>query len=232
MFFLCHKVSSAEIASYQLLSLEFYALMDGRNKTPNTSRKLSWLLRHGATECGLSIRSDGFVDLDDIIALPQFQQVSRQEVRDIVDNDNKERFRLLEDRSCGKLFLRANQGHSGSVAEQINPESLLCRLTENDVADFPMCVHGTSKSAWASIKCDGLSKMRRQMIHMASGVPSTGGVISGMRKSSEVIIHIDLERAIQDGVPFYVSSNGVILSPGVEASGILPAKYFSEVTIP
>ena len=40
------------------------------------SKKLSWLLRHGAIEEGLNMGTDGFVKLDDILARNDFKGVT------------------------------------------------------------------------------------------------------------------------------------------------------------
>jgi 2'-phosphotransferase len=48
-----------------------------------------------------------------------------------------------------------------------------------------------------------------------------------MRSSCDVYIHIDLFEAIKDGINFYISSNNVILTEGID--GILPPKYFKKV---
>lgn len=69
--------------------------------------------------------------------------------------------------------------------------------------------------------------MKRQHIHFAQGVPADK-VISGMRKSSQVLIYIDLERAMRAGIKFYLADNGVILSKGDE-SGFVPIEFFSRV---
>jgi RNA:NAD 2'-phosphotransferase (TPT1/KptA family) len=58
--------------------------------------------------------------------------------------------------------------------------------------------------------------MNRCHIHFATGLPGENGVVSGMRRSSEVLIFIDLHKAITDGVPFYISENSVILCPGLD----------------
>ncbi|KAL9114324.1 MAG: hypothetical protein Q9227_001746 [Pyrenula ochraceoflavens] len=42
-----------------------------------------------------------------------------------------------------------------------------------------------------------------------------GTVISGMRHDAQVLIYIDLHRAMSSGVPFWRSENGVILSEGI-----------------
>ena len=41
-------------------------------------------------------------------------------------------------------------------------------------------------------------------------------------------IYIDLEKALKGGIPFFVSENKVVLSPGNER-GYIPATYFQRV---
>ena len=45
---------------------------------------------------------------------------------------------------------------------------------------------GTYHACLPSILCTGLSKMARNHIHFAAGLPESDGVISGMRSTSEV----------------------------------------------
>jgi hypothetical protein len=49
-----------------------------------------------------------------------------------------------------------------------------------------------------------------------------------MRNTSDILIHIDLERALAAGIKFFLSTNGVVLTEG-DASGFLPPTYFSRV---
>jgi hypothetical protein len=51
--------------------------------------------------------------------------------------------------------------------------------------------------------------------------------MSGARQDVDVLIYIDLPKAMAAGVKFYMSSNGVVLTRGVGESGVLPAVYFS-----
>ena len=69
--------------------------------------------------------------------------------------------------------------------------------------------------------------MNRLHIHFAPGMPKEEGVVSGMRGSCDVIIEIDMAGAMKDGIDFYISSNKVILTEGID--GLLPAKYFKKV---
>ena len=89
-------------------------------------------------------------------------------------------------------------------------------------------VHGTYYNVVEPIMTTGLNKMARNHIHMAIGMPGKKGVISGMRSQCEVVIDINMAKAMYDGnVPFLISSNKVILSPGIQ--GILPHQYFRSV---
>ena len=54
--------------------------------------------------------------------------------------------------------------------------------------------------------------MSRQHIHFANGIPGESEVIRGMRKSCQVINHLDLTKANESGLTFYLSKNNVILS--------------------
>lgn len=70
--------------------------------------------------------------------------------------------------------------------------------------------------------------MNRIHIHFAKGLPNDGAVISGMRKSAQIYIYINLQKALDDGIQFFTSANDVILSPG-NKEGIIEAKYFFKV---
>lgn len=189
------------------------------------SKNLAYLLRHGATKEGLKIRPDGFVNVDEILAHLAKKQLKLgpRQLQDIVDNNDKKRFELKS--LDGVLHIRAVQGHS---LNHIQEESLMTKLTAAAAAAYPTVVHGTYFSSWASIAVQGLSKMGRNHIHFAIGEPGEAGVISGMRRSAQVLVFIDLAAAIADGIDFYRSNNDVILTPG-DAKGFLAPKYFKQV---
>ena len=179
------------------------------------SRKLCKLLRHNPRN--LNIKSDGYIKIVDILRLSDFKKYEKSDIIRIVDNNDKQRFSI---KNIGDtMLIRANQGHSIDI---VNSEQLLTKI--NNPSAIPICVHGTYFKAWKSIKTSGLNRMKRNHIHMASCMPGEDGVISGMRSNCEIIIHIDIENAINDGgLDFYKSSNNVILTKGP----ILP-RYFSK----
>ncbi|XP_058016079.1 tRNA 2'-phosphotransferase 1 [Ahaetulla prasina] len=193
-----------------------------RDQDPDVrlSKALSYALRHGAENLGLRMSSDGFVDVGEILHLPQFKAWSEEDVKRIVETNEKQRFALCQHPSSGHLQIRANQGHSLQVPGlELTPLQTL--------QDFPETVaHGTLLCHWPAIRQRGLSRMGRTHIHLAPGLPGEGAVLSGMRLSSEVAIIIDVPKALADGISFFRSANGVILTPG-NADGLLLPRYFS-----
>jgi hypothetical protein len=48
-----------------------------------------------------------------------------------------------------------------------------------------------------------------------------------MRHNCEIAIWVDLREALRDNIPFYVSTNKVILTPGID--GVLTTHYIQKV---
>jgi 2'-phosphotransferase len=203
------------------------------------SHKLSLGLRHKAVELGWSMTPDGYVPVDQVLQHSLFRGYTRQDIETVVETNDKQRFHLCQrprsnydaspEEEDTVLCIRANQGHSLPF---IDADLLLQRLSEDNLLQkVPMMVHGTYWDAWQCIQASGgLSKMTRNHIHFATGLPRDDGVISGMRRSCEVYIFIDIAKCVRDQVPIYQSANGVLLSDGVGGSGILQMEYFSHVT--
>ncbi|CAF0758885.1 unnamed protein product, partial [Didymodactylos carnosus] len=187
-----------------------------RDKTIQLSKALSWLLRHAVEEQGLTFQPGGYVYVSDVLKHPSFQSYTLDDVHKCVETNEKKRFGLKTDEQ-GQEMIRAHQGHS------IDAHVDLREIT--DPHEFPTVVHGTYLRHWPNIGQGGLSKMNRTHIHFAPGMPRDSGVISGMRSSAQVFITIDMEKAMNDGYKFYVSTNNVILCPG-NSQGYLPSEYF------
>ncbi|KAA1468922.1 hypothetical protein DENSPDRAFT_795237 [Dentipellis sp. KUC8613] len=191
------------------------------------SKTLSWILRHGAKSEGLYMRPDGFVRVTDLLASPKLQtQLDFAGLEKIVQDDKKMRYTMMSGPDekapdAGDIcWIRANQGHSMQTVK-LDLKPIL------SASDIPMAVHGTNKKAWPSIAKQGLSKMTRNHIHLAQGVPGNG-VISGMRNSASVLIYIDVQKALDAGILFFLSDNGVVLTEG-DSRGFLSPEFFSRV---
>lgn len=195
------------------------------------SKKLSAVLRHRIDENGLRpvLRPDGYVPLSALLEVKGFGGTSVEQVRAVVEGNDKQRFALLEEPD-GTIFIRANQGHTVSG---LDADEMLTRMDEAAAAELGgRAVHGTYRAAWAKIVASGgLSKMKRNHIHLAANLPGDSGVISGMRSSAEVHVWVDLRGAIAAGIPFFRSANGVVLTPG-DASGVLPLRFFERAVDP
>lgn len=194
--------------------------------TTAPSRTLSRILRHDARRRGIFIDPSGFVTVANLLRQPELRSTTLADLRAIVANCPKQRFGL-ERRRDGEWWIRANQGHS---LAGIRAEELCTKITLTTADRYRSVVHGTTRAAWHSIRGSGLHRMQRQHVHFGQGPPSAGsGPGTGVRKSSQVLVHIDLHAALGAGIPFYVSANGVILSPGEGTTGTVPVKYFSKV---
>nr|CAB3466878.1 unnamed protein product [Digitaria exilis] len=219
---------------------------DANDRIAALGRLLSRVLRHMAAELGLDMRTDGYVRVRDLLRLNVRSYVevplkshTVDEIREAVRWDNKGRFSLLEE--DGELLIRANQGHSVTL---VTSESLLKPILSAD--EVSVCVHGTYRKYLSSILQSGLKRMARLHVHFSSGLPSHGEVKSGMfcpflknisneyvlvengiRHDVNILIHLDVRKALHDGMKLYISDNKVILTEGFD--GIVPVKYFEKI---
>jgi 2'-phosphotransferase len=194
--------------------------MVAKSDVKQLSMALARLLRHSATRERVPISSDGWVEVDDALAWARRKlhiNADAQTIRDIVADNDKQRFGLRE---TPVLSIRANQGHSMRAVE--------LKLAPLNDPGVQQAVHGTYYAAWHCIREQGLSRMRRQHIHLALALPGhQSGVVSGMRSSCEVLVWIDILKATAAGIEFFVSENGVILTEGER--GVLRPEFFSSV---
>ncbi|KAG5674334.1 hypothetical protein PVAND_004309 [Polypedilum vanderplanki] len=187
------------------------------------SKFLSYLLRHGAVEYNLKMSKDGFVKLDEILNLPQSKSYKLDliKIKSIVENNDKKRFELMTNGN-NEIFIRACQGHS---IKHLEESQMMKEII--DPRQFSTVIHGTNENAYKKIKEEGLKVMNRNHIHFAIGYPENKNVISGMRKNCQIFIEIDVEKAMKDGINFFLSNNNVVLSSGLD--GVIHPKYFKVV---
>ncbi|KAL5863681.1 hypothetical protein ACOSQ3_001195 [Xanthoceras sorbifolium] len=199
----------------------------GKDRIDALGRLLTRILRHMASELNLNMRSDGYVKVQDLLKLnlKTFANIPLRshtvdEIREAVRRDNKQRFSLVEDNE--ELLIRANQGHTITAVET---ESLLKPILSAE--EVTVCVHGTYKKYLESILESGLKRMKRLHVHFSRGLPTDGEVISGMRRDVNILIFLDVRKALEDGMKLYISENKVILTEGFD--GTVPVKYFEKI---
>ncbi|KAK9273781.1 hypothetical protein L1049_018591 [Liquidambar formosana] len=199
----------------------------GKDKIDALGRLLTRILRHMASELNLNMRNDGYVKVQDLLKLNMktfanipLRSHTVDDIREAVRKDNKQRFSLLEEN--GVLLIRANQGHTITTIES---ESLLKPILSAE--EVPVCVHGTYKKNLQSILESGLKRMKRLHVHFSCGLPTEGEVISGIRRDVNVLIFLDVRKALEEGMKLYISDNKVILTEGFD--GVVPIKYFEKI---
>jgi 2'-phosphotransferase len=139
-------------------------------------------------------------------------------------------------------LIRANQGHSIKLDSEALLKPLAIPSDSGSLApdddgsgsgSVPVpetVVHGTYFAFWPAIVASGgLKTMGRNHVHCSIGLPEDeAGVVSGMRRDAELLIYLDVVASIKDGVKWWISDNGVVLTEG-NAEGMVPVKYFREV---
>ncbi|KAI0788712.1 KptA family-domain-containing protein [Abortiporus biennis] len=193
------------------------------------SKTLSWVLRHGAQKESLYMRKDGYVRVKDLLGSPRFATVDFEKLEQLVKTDKKNRYdlRYEPDLLSGSVasiwWIRANQGHSMKNVTDLELTPV------HAVEDIPtgIVVHGTTRQAWEQIQKEGLSKMTRIHIHFAQGLLGPG-IISGMRDSAKVLIYINVQKALDAGLKFFIAKNGAVLSPG-DDNGFIKPEFFDKV---
>ena len=192
------------------------------------SKALSLLLRHNAVRAGITIRGDGFCLMHEVLEAPDLRILgaTAARVEGFVHTSPKQRFELR--REEGGFLLRAVQGHS---MLEVRDDLLLRSLSVFDEYLPQLCVHGTKERHLTSILLRGLlaggRRRSRTHVHFQPYRPGDERVVSGMRDGSEIAIYLDLRRALVDGIPFSMSRNNVILSPGID--GVIPPRYIVDV---
>ena len=163
-------------------------------------KKLSYLLRH---DTSYAFNENGWREVSDLVAHHGF---SMEELREIVTNNNKQRYEFSEDMTR----IRARQGHSVQVdvelEEAIPPDVLY---------------HGTAKEFTDSIMKQGILKGKRLYVHLSTTIETATKV--GQRHGEPVVLAIDAKRMSENGNKFFLSRNGVWLTEFVDA------KYITEV---
>lgn len=166
----------------------------------NISKKLSFILRHNPGEFNLTMDSKGWVDVQQLVDV---LVINIATLVGIVNNDSKGRYQFNENTSK----IRATQGHSIKVD-----------LDETVISTVSKPVyHGTARRFLDQILKEGLNPGTRRHVHMTYDLGQAKQ--TGTRHGSPVVLEVTVQEAIQDGIVFFESDNGYILSESV------PAKY-------
>lgn len=169
------------------------------------SRFLSYVLRHRPDEIGLTLDSNGWAVVSELIERSKTASIvlTEESIGEIVHSDDKKRFAFSDD----GLKIRANQGHSIAIDLALEPRQ-----------PPEILYHGTATRFLGAIRVEGLKPMNRQHVHLSPDEATAMKV--GQRHGKPVILKVSSGEMWRAGRVFLLSDNGVWLTERVEASFI------------
>lgn len=173
--------------------------------TVETSKFLSYVLRHRPDSIGIALDPEGWVLVDELLdrCRAHKKPITREHLDEVVATNSKQRFAFSEDR----LRIRASQGHSVEVDLGYKPATPPETL-----------YHGTPERSVESIRSGGLLRGRRHHVHLSHEVETAKQV--GGRHGKPVVLVVRSGEMHRNGTPFYRSANGVWLTEHVPAEYI------------
>jgi putative RNA 2'-phosphotransferase len=174
-----------------------------------TSKFLSFVLRHEPQAIGLALNAEGWASIDALIsgAAGDGRQLSRELIENVVASSDKKRFAISADGHS----IRAVQGHSTKSVdlqfEQKQPPQTL--------------YHGTATRFLDSIHEQGLIPGQRHHVHLSEEI-ATASVV-GQRYGTLVVLQVAAQQMEEQGFKFYQAENGVWLTEQV------PPRFLSPV---
>jgi putative RNA 2'-phosphotransferase len=171
-----------------------------KNSDVKISKFLSLILRHEPGKIGVTLDAQGWIEVDVLLAamVRHRRPLSRRELEDVVENNDKKRFAF----SADGLRIRANQGHSTEVDLALEPRTPPERL-----------FHGTVEKFLDAIFAEGLKKGARHHVHLSPDLETAKRV--GQRRGKPVILSVATGEMHRAGHVFFLSENGVWLTDHV-----------------
>lgn len=174
------------------------------NSHTDTSKYLSYVLRHSPESIKLVLDTEGWTEVDALIAASaqQGRMLDRTLIEEVVATSDKKRFAFSID---GKR-IRAVQGHStDSVA-----------ITFKEKMPPAVLYHGTAKRFMESIRMQGLLPGTRHHVHLSEDMATAVSV--GQRYGKPVVLTIDAGAMHAQRFTFFQAQNGVWLTVSVPPS--------------
>lgn len=180
--------------------------MDKKSQT-KISKLLSLALRHDPTALSLTLDSNGWAKISDVIKgiKSKGHSCNIEDLYAVVMDNDKQRFSI---NAIGTM-IRANQGHSIAV----DLELVAC--TPPDIL-----YHGTSSHSTEAIYKTGIQKMSRQHTHLSADT-ETATKVGSRHGGKLVIFQVDAKAMSAAGHDFFKSENGVWLTDHVPVEFLL-----------
>ena len=189
------------------------------------SKTLSWLLRHQAAKEGLDMSDDGYVPCHQVVTFLSNRCIPDMTHKKLLNEIHACPKRRLQLSQCG-TYVRASHGHS---IRNIDDARILEEVT--DASTVIDAAYGIGHKQWETVRTAGLKCGTRNHLHISTRDSKSGYIIGKPGGDADVVVFINVARAIADGVKFYMASNGVILTRGVDEKGELPIRYFTRAVL-
>jgi RNA:NAD 2'-phosphotransferase (TPT1/KptA family) len=176
------------------------------------SKFLNLILRHKAGEFGISINSEGYVKVQDIVNADARKEITLEQVLETAHSCPKKRFKLKKVDEM--WYICSTFGHS--MRDVKGDSKLITNPSECDFLYFQTHLYTYKKIM--SAKC--FEVIKRNHIHFSKTLPKQ----SSDRK---VVICVDGRKAMNDGVKFYTSGNDFVTTTGI--NGRVSTKYIREI---
>ncbi len=162
-------------------------------------RFLSLVLRHDPASIGLSLDSQGWAKIDDLLTCLKLngKKLTPKGLKTIVEA-SKERFSFSEDGDR----VRASQGHSVNIDIKLTPES-----------PPELLYHSTCFRFMDSIESKGLSKMSRQHVQLCGDIRSAHEI--GRKHRKPIILEVAARLMESHSFQFFKSEDGIWLTEAV-----------------
>lgn len=172
-----------------------------KTNTTETSKFLSYVLRHNPQAIDLTLDSEGWADIATLIdgARRAGKVLDDTLLRTVVRDNDKQRFSISED---GKR-IRAAQGHTTETVA----------ISHTAITPPATLFHGTATRFIPSIMQEGLKPGQRQHVHLSDNRQTAMSV--GQRYGAPVILRVAAKAMHDQGFAFYQADNGVWLTAHV-----------------
>jgi len=189
---------------------------------------MAFLLRHGRDkETGKVLvyaDADGWVQVHDVV---EYRTLARdgftlEDLKYVCEYNDKGRY-LIREETFG-AYVKAYAGHSRENVFRPSDHKLI----KLDDPDCPHVItHGSKEKYLESILRHGLrNNEQRNDIHFNGLAPTDTRFVP--RDKDNMHVWVDIRQAIKDGVKFYRTPNGIIVSPG--DAGIIDPRYIIKTT--
>ncbi|KAJ7249550.1 KptA family-domain-containing protein [Mycena haematopus] len=231
--------TSSEHCSRRFLSSQIFEKITPRAEEFELfTRRLHWLLRHGAVPPVMTIRPDGFVRLDDVVRstefcfghsalmspqrnLSLFRKFSSK-FDQLLAHDESRSFKIIQEYDprigADAMWIRARRGHTiKSVDWSVQ------RILSSEAV--PTLVYSVDLDTWKDIQHYGIQPQSTDgLIHLQ---PTTA--VEHFDDTSHVFVFIDVAKMLATNIPLWRSTRGrgAWLTTG-NTNGVIPPQVFLE----